>query len=73
MPNCRRNPLPSKTYRFTVNLRDRRSDLLVAEIERAGRLDIVARRDACRGRRAARLAATARRMRSNFSILFGQG
>ena len=33
MPNYRRNRVPSGSYFFTVNLRDRRSDLLVAEIE----------------------------------------
>jgi putative transposase len=33
MPNYRRNRVPGGTYFFTVNLRDRRSDLLVAEIE----------------------------------------
>jgi putative transposase len=33
MPNYRRNWVPGGTYFFTVNLRDRRSDLLVVEIE----------------------------------------
>jgi putative transposase len=33
MPNYRRNRVPGGSYFFTVNLRDRRSDLLVAEIE----------------------------------------
>ena len=33
MPNDRRNRVPGGSYFFTVNLRDRRSDLLVAEIE----------------------------------------
>jgi len=33
MPNYRRNRVPGGTYFFTVNLRDRSSDLLVAEIE----------------------------------------
>jgi putative transposase len=32
MPNYRRNRVPGGTYFFTVNLRDRRGDLLVAEI-----------------------------------------
>ncbi len=32
MPDYRRNRLPGGTYFFTVNLRDRRSDLLVVEI-----------------------------------------
>jgi len=34
MPDYRRNRVPGGTYFFTVNLRDRRSDLLVTEIER---------------------------------------
>jgi hypothetical protein len=33
MPNYRRNRVAGESYFFTVNLRDRRSDLLVAEIE----------------------------------------
>jgi putative transposase len=33
MPNYRRNRIPGGTYFFTVNLRDRRSGLLVAQIE----------------------------------------
>jgi putative transposase len=33
MPNYRRNRVPGATYFFTVNLRDRRSDLLVREID----------------------------------------
>ena len=33
MPNYRRNRVPGGTYFFTVNLRDRRSDLLVTGIE----------------------------------------
>jgi putative transposase len=33
MPDYRRNRVPGGTYFFTVNLRDRRSDLLVAQIE----------------------------------------
>jgi putative transposase len=33
MPDYRRNRVPGGTYFFTVNLRDRTSDLLVAEIE----------------------------------------
>jgi putative transposase len=33
MPNYRRNRIPGATYFFTVNLRDRRSGLLVTEIE----------------------------------------
>ena len=33
MPNYRRNRVPGGTYFFTVNLRDRRSDLLISEIE----------------------------------------
>jgi putative transposase len=33
MPDYRRNRVPGGTYFFTVNLRDRRSDLLVAEID----------------------------------------
>jgi len=33
MPDYRRNRVPGATYFFTVNLRDRRSDVLVAEIE----------------------------------------
>jgi putative transposase len=32
MPDYRRNRVPGATYFFTVNLRDRRSDLLVVEI-----------------------------------------
>jgi putative transposase len=32
MPNYRRNRVPGATYFFTVNLRDRRSDLLVTQI-----------------------------------------
>jgi putative transposase len=32
MPDYRRNRVPGGTYVFTINLRDRRSDLLVAEI-----------------------------------------
>ena len=32
MPNYRRNRVDGGSYFFTVNLRDRRSDLLVAEI-----------------------------------------
>ena len=32
MPNYRRNRVEGGSYFFTVNLRDRRSDLLVAEI-----------------------------------------
>jgi putative transposase len=34
MPNYRRNRLPGGTFFFTVNLLDRRSDLLVAQIDR---------------------------------------
>jgi putative transposase len=34
MPDYRRNRVPGGTYFFTVNLRDRRSVLLVTEIER---------------------------------------
>lgn len=33
MPDYRRNRVPGGTYFFTVNLRDRRSDLLITEIE----------------------------------------
>jgi putative transposase len=33
MPNYRRNRVPGGTYFFTVNLRDRRSDLLIAEFD----------------------------------------
>jgi len=33
MPEYRRNHVPGGTFFFTVNLRDRRSDLLVAEID----------------------------------------
>jgi putative transposase len=33
MPNYRRNRVPGGTYFFTVTLRDRRSDLLVAHID----------------------------------------
>jgi putative transposase len=33
MPNYRRNRVPGATYFFTVNLRDRRSGLLVTEID----------------------------------------
>ena len=33
MPDYRRNRVPGATYFFTVNLLDRRSDLLVARIE----------------------------------------
>jgi putative transposase len=33
MPNYRRNRVPGATYFFTVNLQDRRSDLLVAQID----------------------------------------
>jgi REP element-mobilizing transposase RayT len=33
MPNYRRNRVPGRTYFFTVNLFDRRSDLLVAQID----------------------------------------
>ncbi len=33
MPEYRRNRIPGGTYFFTVNLRDRRSDLLVTYIE----------------------------------------
>jgi putative transposase len=33
MPNCRRNRIPGATYFFTVNLRDRRANLLVTQIE----------------------------------------
>ena len=33
MPNYRRNRVPGGTYFFTVNLRDRRDDLLVSEID----------------------------------------
>jgi putative transposase len=33
MPNYRRNQVPGATYFFTVNLLDRRSDLLVTHIE----------------------------------------
>ena len=33
MPNYRRNRVAGGSYFFTVNLRDRRSDLLVAAIE----------------------------------------
>lgn len=33
MPNYRRNRIPDATYFFTVNLQDRRSDLLVTQIE----------------------------------------
>ena len=33
MPDYRRNRIPGATYFFTVNLRDRRSDLLVKNIE----------------------------------------
>lgn len=32
MPAYRRNRVPGGTYFFTINLRDRRSDLLVVEI-----------------------------------------
>ena len=32
MPDYRRNRVPGSTYFFTINLRDRRSDLLVVEI-----------------------------------------
>jgi putative transposase len=32
MPDYRRNRVPGGTFFFTVNLRDRRSDLLVTEI-----------------------------------------
>jgi putative transposase len=46
MPNYCRNRLPGETFFFTVNLLDRRSDLLVARI---GRL-----RDAVRRVRAQR-------------------
>jgi putative transposase len=34
MPNYRRNRLPGGTFFFTVNPFDRRSDLLVAQIDR---------------------------------------
>jgi putative transposase len=33
MPDYRRNRIPGATYFFTVNLRDRRSGLLVAQID----------------------------------------
>ncbi len=33
MPNDRRNHVPGATYAFTVTLRDRRSDLLVTQID----------------------------------------
>jgi putative transposase len=33
MPNYRRNRIPGATYFFTVNLRDRRSALLVGRID----------------------------------------
>jgi len=33
MPDYRRNRIPGATYFFTVNLLDRRSDLLVAHID----------------------------------------
>ncbi|MGE3784931.1 MAG: transposase [Alphaproteobacteria bacterium] len=33
MPNYRRNRVPGATYFFTVNLRDRRSELLVGKID----------------------------------------
>lgn len=33
MPDYRRNRIPGGTYFFTVNLRDRSSDLLVSRIE----------------------------------------
>lgn len=33
MPNYRRARVPGATYFFTVNLRDRRSDLLIREVE----------------------------------------
>jgi len=33
MPNYRRNRVPGATYLFTVNLRDRRFDLLVTQID----------------------------------------
>jgi putative transposase len=33
MPNCRRNRIPGASYFFTVNLSDRRSNLLVAHID----------------------------------------
>ncbi len=33
MPDYRRNRVPGGTYFFTVNLNDRRSELLIAEIE----------------------------------------
>jgi len=33
MPNYRRNRVPGGTYFFTVSLLDRRSDLLVAQID----------------------------------------
>ncbi len=33
MPDYRRNRIPGGTFFFTVNLRDRRSDLLVAQID----------------------------------------
>jgi putative transposase len=46
VPNYRRSPLPGGTFFFTVNLLDRRSDLLVARIDRL--------RDAIRGVRAQR-------------------
>jgi putative transposase len=46
MPNYRRNRVPGGTYFFTVNLLDRRSDLLVAEIDmlRASVRDVQATR-----------------------------
>ncbi len=37
MPNYRRARVPGATYFFTINLRDRSSDLLVREIERVAR------------------------------------
>ena len=33
MPDYRRNRVPGGNYFFTVNLRDRRSDLLVTQID----------------------------------------
>jgi REP-associated tyrosine transposase len=44
MPEYRRNRLPGATYFFTVNLLDRRSDLLVTHIDRLREAIRVARR-----------------------------
>ena len=45
MPDYRRNRVPGGSYFFTVNLRDRRSDLLIAHIESLRRVVQEARRD----------------------------